>query len=51
MDFKLASNLAPFSRLSDRFVSGYGEGYAFEKQLELLSGIDGIAGVLSLIHI
>jgi xylose isomerase len=44
--FRLATNLAPFSRLSDRFVPrGYGEGYAFEKQLELVSGIEGIAGV------
>jgi xylose isomerase len=45
-DFKLASNLAPFSRLSDRFVcGGYGDGYAFEKQLELISTAGGIAGV------
>jgi len=43
---KLASNLAPFSRLRDRFVTGgYGGGYEFEKQLELLAGIDGIDGV------
>jgi len=43
---KLASNLAPFSRLRDRFVTGgYGEGYAFERQLELLAGLEGLAGV------
>lgn len=45
-DFRLASNLAPFSRLCDRFVpGGYTEGYEFEKQLEMLSRIDGIDGV------
>jgi len=45
-DIKLASNLAPFSRLSDRFVpSGYCEGYEFRKQLEMLAAIDGISGV------
>jgi len=44
--FRLASNLAPFSRLSDRFVpSGYTEGYALEKQLDMLASIDGIDGV------
>jgi len=46
MDFKLSTNLAPFSRLSDRFVpGGYGEGHPFEKALELVSKIDGIDGV------
>ena len=45
-DIKLASNLAPFSRLCDRFVpDGYCEGYEFNKQLEMLSGIEGISGV------
>lgn len=45
-EFKLASNLCPFSRLSDRFVpTGYGRGYSFDKQLEMLSEIDGISGV------
>jgi len=44
--FKLASNLAPFSRLSDRFVpSGYGEGYEFDTQLEMLSAVEGIDGI------
>ncbi len=44
--FKLASNLTPFARLCDRFVAGgYGEGYDFRRQLELLSGIEGIDGV------
>ena len=44
--FKLASNLAPLSRLSDRFVpTGYNQGYAFEKQLELLAGIKGLDGI------
>ena len=42
---KLASNLAPFSRLSDRFVTGgYCDGYEFEKKLEMLAAIDGIDG-------
>jgi len=45
-DFKLASNLCPFSRLSDRFVpSGYSEGHEFRKQLEQLAAIEGIKGV------
>jgi xylose isomerase len=45
-DLKLGSNLVPFSRLRDRFVAeGYREGHEFEKQLELLAGIDGITGV------
>lgn len=44
--FKLASNLVPFSRVSDRFVpSGYKEGYEFNKQLELLATVEGISGV------
>ena len=44
--FPLASNLAPLSRLCDRFVpSGYTEGYAFEKQLDMLASIDGIDGI------
>ena len=43
---KLGSNLCPFSRLSDRFVTkGYCQGYKLEKQLEMLSKIDGISGV------
>ena len=43
---KLASNLAPFSRLSDRFVpGGYGEGLDFPRQLEALAAIEGIDGV------
>ncbi|MDD5705894.1 MAG: sugar phosphate isomerase/epimerase [Kiritimatiellae bacterium] len=42
---KLGSNLCPFSRLSDRFVTaGYCRGYKFEKQLELLAGVKGISG-------
>ena len=46
VELKLASNLAPFSQLCDRFVpSGYGEGYEFQKQLEMLSQVDGIDGV------
>ena len=45
-DLKLGCNLAPFSRLSDRFVSaGYCDGYEFDKQLEMLSSIEGISGV------
>lgn len=45
-EWKLASNLAPFSRLSDRFVpSGYSKGYEFRKQLEQLAAIEGISGV------
>ena len=45
-ELKLASNLAPFSRLSDRFVtSGYCGGYDFNKQLEMLAAIEGISGV------
>ena len=44
--FRLASNLAPFSRLSDRFVtSGYCEGYELDKQLEMLAAIEGIDGI------
>jgi xylose isomerase len=43
---KLGSNLCPFSRLSDRFVSGgYMEGYPLPKQLEMLSKVGGIQGV------
>jgi xylose isomerase len=45
-ELKLASNLCPFSRLSDRFVpGGYSEGYEFNRQLEMLSKIEGIPGV------
>jgi len=45
-DIRLASNLSPFSRLSDRFVpAGYGEGYEFRKQLEQLAAIEGIKAV------
>ncbi len=44
-DFKLASNLAPFSRLSDRFVpTGYCAGLKMDKQLERLSKVRGISG-------
>ena len=44
-NFKLASNLAPFSRLLDRFVtSGYSEDYDLNTKLEMLSAIDGIDG-------
>ena len=43
---KLGSNLCPFSRLSDRFVTtGYCQGYTFEKQLEMLAKIKGISSV------
>ena len=43
---KLASNLAPFSRLTDRFVpGGYCDGYEFNKKLEMLRAVDGIQGV------
>ena len=42
---KLASNLCPFSRLSDRFVTaGYTEGYDFRRQVAMLAAIDGISG-------
>jgi len=42
---KLASNLCPFSRLSDRFVTGgYTEGYELPRQLEMLARIEGIDG-------
>ena len=45
--FKLASNLAPLSRISDRFVStGYTEDVGtLEEKLELMADIDGIDGV------
>ena len=44
--FRLASNLAPLSRLSDRFVpSGYTDDYDFEKKLEILASTDGIDGI------
>ena len=43
--YKLASNLVPFSRVSDRFVSsGYHEGYELSKKLEMAAAIDGITG-------
>ena len=43
---RLASNLVPFARLSDRFVpSGYRQGHSFERQMEMLSSIEGITGV------
>ena len=43
---KLASNLVPFSRISDRFVpSGYTDDHDFEKKLEMLASIDGIDGI------
>ena len=42
---KLASNLCPFARLSDRFVTaGYTEGYDFRRQVTMLAEIDGISG-------
>lgn len=45
-DLKLATNLAPFSSLRDRFVpSGYIQGYEFDKQLEKVSRIEGIGAV------
>jgi len=44
-EHKLASNLVPFSRVSDRFVStGYKQGYEFSKKLEMAAAIDGITG-------
>ncbi|NQU12232.1 TIM barrel protein [bacterium] len=44
--FPLASNLVPFSRLSDRFVpTGYTEDHPLEKKLEMLAAIEGIDGV------
>ena len=43
---KLASNLCPFSRLSDRFVpAGYTEGYDLPRQLDMLAQIEGIDGM------
>jgi len=43
---KLASNLAPFSRLSDRFVpSGYTDDHDFEQKLEMLAAVEGIDGI------
>ncbi len=43
---KLASNLVPFSRLTDRFVpDGYRDGYDFSTQLAMLARVDGIQGV------
>jgi len=46
MEMKLASNLAPYSCLRDRFVAdGYREGYEFRVALEKLAAIDGIPGV------
>ncbi len=45
IDVKLAAGLAPFSQLSDRFVtSGYTKGYELPQQLEMLSRIEGISG-------
>lgn len=44
--FKLASNLVPFSRLSDRFVpSGYTDDHPLDRKLEMLAAVDGIDGV------
>ena len=44
--FRLASNLAPLSRLCDRFVpSGYTDDYELEKKLEVLASVDGIDGI------
>jgi xylose isomerase len=44
-EYKLASNLVPFSRVSDRFVaSGYHEGVEYRKKLEMAAAIDGITG-------
>jgi len=43
---KLASNLVPFSRLSDRFVpDGYRDGHDFPAQLRMLAAIEGFQGV------
>ena len=45
-EFKLATNVVPFCKVSDRFVpTGYKEGYEFEKQLELISMVEGISGI------
>ncbi len=45
-EFKLASNLVPFSQVSDRFVpTGYKQGYEFNKQLDMLATVEGITGV------
>lgn len=42
---RIASNLAPFSRLSDRFVpSGYTDGHSLEESIGLLAEIKGIEG-------
>ena len=43
---KLAANLAPFSRLCDRFVpSGYTEECTFHEKLEKFAAIKGIDGI------
>ena len=43
--FKLASNLCPFSKLVDRFVStGYSRDYDLNEKLAMLAEIDGISG-------
>jgi len=45
-EFKLATNLTPFSRTSDRFVTaGYTQEYEFNKKLEMVAAVDGIMGV------
>jgi xylose isomerase len=45
-DLKLATNLVPFSRVSDRFVpGGYKEEYEFRKKLEMAAAIEGIKAV------
>jgi xylose isomerase len=44
-EYKLSSNLVPFSGVCDRFVSGgYHQGYEFSKKLEMAAAIDGITG-------
>lgn len=46
IEMKLASNLAPFARLRDRFVAdGYRDGDEFRVALDKLAKIDGIRGV------
>jgi len=45
-EFKLATNLTPYSRVSDRFVTArYTEEYEFNKKLEMVAAVDGIMGI------
>lgn len=45
-EFKLASNLVPFSQVSDRFVpSGYKREYEFRKKLEMIAAVEGLNAV------